>query len=384
MVCGSPPVLAGASTMAGGKTMPEHVPPEEMHARHALEVPYAPAVNRHRAAAAAHTIDWLRHHSMLGSEQALALYQRWSIDGLVARALPEIDKEGLELGLDMFAFLYLFDDQFDAEPGARRALTWAVCRRLIDIAHGDLTEAGASPLTEAFADVWARLSHGRSPEWIARASYNWEVYFASYPNESLRRAASAEERASGGRAAVPGRAMYLQLRRGVAGCEPTLDSFESAYGVEVPRLAFHSPELRLLRQYACDIPAFSNDVYSYNKEVARGDVNNLVLVVQSQKEYTVSEARAEVLQECQWMLDQCQRLAAGVPRLCRRLGLAEDETAAVSRYARILTDWAYGYPCWEAYTPRYHDDCLLPADAPNYVEDLMAPRPPRRRPFVVA
>src|SRR5579884_2169 len=329
---------------------------------HSLEVPYLPEVNRLKAEAAAHNIGWLKRHSMLSDPHAEKVYRQWSMDDLAASTLPDADRDGLELATDLFGFFYLFDDQFDGEIGMRPALSWSICCRLVAITHGDFTEAGLSPVTESFADLWTRLRRGTSPGWRARAARNWEEYFAAYPNEAIRRKAAAEERESHGRAGVPGRPSYLVLRRAGSGSEPTLDALERINGIDVPPAAYHSPALRLLRQYACDVPTFSNDVHSYAKEAPRGEVNNLVMVVQEQKDCSVGQASAEVLAECQWMIDQCRRLVAGVPALCDRLGLSEEETDAVHRYAKLLTDWIYGYLGWETRTLRYRDEYLLPAD----------------------
>jgi len=351
---------------------------------HRLEVPYPPRKNPHCAAAAAHNLRWLREHGMLRDPRAEELYEEWRVDDLTARLFPVAEPDDLNLAFDLFAFYFLFDDQFDGEVGMRPALAAAVCEPLIEITSGDFSGAAASPVTESFADLWRRLTDGMSPRWTARAAANWEWYLASHANEAAGRAIAAEQRAAGERVIFPDRPSFMIVRHGASGAETVMDAIERINRIEVPPAAFHSPQLRQLRHLAGDIPGICNDVISYAKEVPRGDVYNMVAVIQYQQQCSVDEASTAVLAECQWMIDQCRRLSAGVPALCRRLGLSETDTEAVRCYAEGMGDWIRGYLDWEPDTPRYQEEGMLPLDKPNYVEDLLGRRPPRRRPFVVA
>ncbi|WP_037574008.1 terpene synthase family protein [Phaeacidiphilus oryzae] len=339
--------------------------------RHSLEVPYPPRSNKHLDAAAARHIDWLTGHGMLGGQDAVDLYEAWGVEDLTARLFPETDEDGLTLAFDLFGFYFLFDDQFDGEVGIRPRLAAEVCQPLIEITHGDYTGAGRSPVTASFADLWQRLTRGMSPRWSARAAANWEWYLASHANEAAGRSLAAEQRAAGKRVVFPDRSSFMIVRHGASGAETVMDAIERINRIEVPPAAFHSPQLRLLRQLAGDIPGICNDVCSYAKELPRGDVYNMVAVVQHQQQCTLEEAYKIVLAECQWMIDQCWRLSRQVPALCRRLGLNEEETDAVVRYADGMGDWIRGYLDWEPSTPRYQLDGMLPVDRPNYLEDLL-------------
>jgi pentalenene synthase len=341
-----------------------------------LTVPLPRRVNAHGAVAEAHNLGWLRSHDMLRDPKAVELYARWDIPGLAARSFPTLDPGQLCLATDLFSFYFLFDDQFDSELGFRPKEVAKVCDTLIGIAHGDLGHKDESPVASSFADLWKRSSDGMSPRWRARAASNWEWYFAAHPSEALGRVrAGAAERGEQA-PAVPDRSAYLMLRRGADGTETVLDMLER-FAAEVPPVAYHSPELRLMRQLAADAPAFSNDVHSYAKEAPRGDVYNLVVITQHQRQCGVAEASAAVMAEVQWMIDEYIRLSARIDELCDGLGLDPRQRRAVERYAEGLSAWLSGYLDWESGTLRYRPEGELPADRPNFLERLLH-RPERR------
>ncbi|MBC3842920.1 hypothetical protein GXW82_30350 [Streptacidiphilus sp. 4-A2] len=225
------------------------------------------------------------------------------------------------------------------------------------------------PVNSSFADLWRRSSEGMSPRWRARAASNWEWYFSAHPSEALGRLRASESSSM----LVPDRAAYLMLRRGADGTETVLDMIER-FASEVPPAAFHSPQLRLMRQLAADAPAFSNDVYSYDKEAPRGDVYNLVVILQHQRQCGREEAAAAVLAETQWMVDQYQQLAVEIPQLCDRLGLDRSQRRSVERYAEGLAAWMSGYFIWESDTERYRPQGSPPVDQPGHLEPLLATR----------
>ena len=338
-----------------------------------LTIPFQRSESAHKSAAEARNLDWLQAHDMLRGAEATELYARWSVADLAARSFPDASAEDLTLATDLFGFYFLFDDQFDSEVGLHPTEVTGICEPLIGIVHGDLDGSKASPVASSFADLWQRSTEGMSSRWRSRAAYNWEWYFATHPSEALGRARAAQAKAEGRDLELPDRASYLMLRRGTGGTETVIDMIER-FAAEVPAVAFHSPQLRLMRQLAADIPSFSNDVRSYRKEVARGDAYNLVIILQNQQQCRVEEAGAAVLAETQWMIDEYARLAVEIPELCVRLGLTEPQRRAVEQYAAGLASWVGGYLDWESHTLRYRPEGELPVDRPNFLERLLSRR----------
>jgi hypothetical protein len=333
-----------------------------MHTDDAIRIPGPVRSNPLVDAAARHNLQWLRAHGMLREDRAQRLYDRWSIPALAATSFPDASLADLCLAVDQCAFYFLFDDQFDGERGVQPAEVARICEPLLTTLHTGRAPADPSPVESAFTDLWRRGSQGMSARWRSRAAYHWEGYFMAHPSEALGR--------RGGPDAHPDRDAYLVLRRGASGVDTVLDLAERILG-EVPAAAFHNPQLALMRRLAGDAPAVNNDVYSYAKEAPRGDVYNLAVITQRERDCTRERAFALVRQEAQDMADDFFRLAERMPSICLSLGLTRAEGQAVLRYVDGMGDWMRGYFSWEAATLRYRPEGALPVDEPNYLEELL-------------
>ncbi|MDH6109139.1 hypothetical protein P3T36_006222 [Kitasatospora sp. MAP12-15] len=308
-----------------------------------LQLPSPPRLSPHRDNAETRHAHWLATYAMLGSRLDRAGYARWDVPGLASLSYPDCAPEELSLVTDLMGFYFLFDDQFDGPLGRRPGEVAAICDELTGVLHGRRPTPRRSPCTEAFENLWRRITEGMSDRWRARATYNWEWYFASHPAEAAGRL--------GGQ--PPDRDGYLILRRGTAAMETVLDMVERVGRFEVTPAAFHCPQLRQLRQLAADIPSLTNDVRSFPQEALRGDVNNLVMIVQRERGCSLPEAGAAVLAEAQVMAQRYTRIVDELPRTYRDLELGPDERRTAQRYADGLTAWLTGYLDWEGSTGRY-------------------------------
>jgi hypothetical protein len=307
-----------------------------------LDVHYPPRRNPHRAGAEAHHQRWMEEFRMLGSRMTPDAYARWDVADLTALTYPDCGPEDLALAIDLMGFYFIFDDAFDGPMGRSPAESTELCDQLIAVLHGTPAPAD-SPCVLGFESIWRRITQGMSPRWVARAAYNWEGYLAGHPAEAASRLTGE----------APDRTPFLFLRRCTSAMETVLDVVERAGRFEVHPAAFHSPALRELRQLAADIAPLSNDVHSYQQEAPRGDVNNLVLVVQRERGCTPEEASALALAEVQLQADRMAELLEELPRTYRALDLSPEQTATAQRYADGMVALVSGYVDWESRTVRY-------------------------------
>ncbi|WP_045303122.1 terpene synthase family protein [Saccharothrix sp. ST-888] len=308
-----------------------------------LELPFAHRRNPHQTRATDRHLEWLQRHHELAAVVSGSTYTGWDITELASLVYPESSVEDLALAADLMGFYFLFDDQLDGPLGRRPDQVALICERLTAIVHGT-RPAGASPAERAFADLWRRSTRGMSPRWTARAAYNWEFYFACHPAEAASRNIGHP----------PDREGYLTLRRGTAAMETIFDMIERLGRFEVPQHVLHHPLLRQLRQLAADIPSFTNDVRSYAQEAQRGDVANLVMIVQRDRCCSAEEACAVVWDEAQRMADRFCELRDQLPDICRWMALDAAQQQAAQRYADGMALWLAGYLHWESRTRRYH------------------------------
>ncbi|MFC4036643.1 terpene cyclase [Streptomyces polygonati] len=311
-------------------------------------------------------LHWVRRIGLVGDDRSLAWYTSWDMPRLAALGFPYARGPALDLCADAMAFFFVFDDQFDGPLGRDPARTARVCQQMIDIVHGAAPDAGADPCSRAFADIWARCTQGAHPAWTARTAHEWEYYFAAQAHEAIGRVRATP-------AELPA---YLQVRRGVAGADLPLSLGEQAAGITVPAAAFHSPQLRIMRQAAIDITLMCNDVYSLEKEEARGDMDNIVLVLEHGRRRTRDEAVTAACRQVAGRVRQFRELAGQVPAMCAQLDLSHRQRSAVAGYTRVMTGWMSGYHSWQTETLRYRTALRIrPASGPGYFDQVLRARP---------
>lgn len=317
-----------------------------------------------------HNFGWVRQMGLVTEDRALVWYTSWDMAKLAAYGYPYAKGPDLDLCADTMAFFFLFDDQFDGPLGRLPDRVARVCQELIDIIHSSHAEPEhTSPCAAAFADIWARSRQGMSVAWQARTAYEWEYYFATYTHEAIHRCMGVPQDME----------RFLHVRRGMSGNALPVSLGERASRIDVPAAAFHSPQLRIMRGIATDVTFSCNDVYSVEKEAARGDVDNIVLVLEHERQCSRAEAIEEVRRMVYEWSNRFVRLAGEVPALCETLALTPEEAASIRRYVYVMAAWIRGYHKWEAETRRYLTaHAVLPDTMPGYFEDLLtAPLAPR-------
>ncbi|MGW2681404.1 terpene synthase family protein [Streptomyces sp. NPDC001436] len=327
-----------------------------------FHLPFPSSVSRDLEGARQRNLGWVRRMGLVGEGRSLEWFASWDMPLLAAYGFPYATGEALDLCADAMAFFFVFDDQFDGPLGQDPARAAAVSQQLIDIVHGATPAPGADACSVAFADLWARCTDGAQPGWAARTAYEWEYYFATQAHEAIGRL----------RGTPADMETYLQVRRGIAGTDLPLSLGERAAGITVPAGALHSPQLRIMRQAAIDVTFMCNDVYSLEKEEARGDMDNLVLVLEHTQGCSRQEAIEAARQEVEQRVDRFREQARQVPAMCHQLGLTGPEQTAVATYVEVMEAWMSGYHAWQTQTRRYTNALqTIPTTGPGYFDEVL-------------
>ncbi|MFE2273320.1 terpene cyclase [Streptomyces lavendulae] len=327
-----------------------------------FHLPFAISVSPDLEGARQRNLDWVRRMGLVGEGRSLEWFASWDMPLLAAYGFPDATGPALDLCADAMAFFFVFDDQFDGPLGQDPARAAAVSRQLIDIVHGTAPAPGADACSVAFADLWARCTDGAHPGWVARTAYEWEYYFATQAHEAIGRL----------RGTPADMETYLQVRRGIAGTDLPLSLGERAAGITIPAAAFHSPQLRIMRQAAIDVTFMCNDVYSLEKEEARGDMDNLVLILEYTQGCSRQEAIEAARQEVAQRVERFREQARQVPAMCHQLGLTGPEQTAVATYVEVMEFWMSGYHAWQTQTRRYTSALqVIPTTGPGYFDEVL-------------
>jgi avermitilol synthase len=319
------------------------------------------------ARAGRENVDRMKAHGILDTPEAGDWYLSWDMAQLSGYAFPMAVGDDLDLAVDKEAFFFVFDDQFDGPLGRDPARVAAFTDQLIAVLYrppGAPCPAGSSPLVTFFASMWERSHYGMPQWWITRAVGQWEYYLAAHVGEAIDRITGR----------VPNWEQFLHVRRGIAGTGCMVDYGERCGHFAVPLRVGYTPQYRQMRQIAIDVPLLCNDVHSVYKEAPRGDVDNAVLVVEHERGCNRAEAMRIVRDlVMDTYIPQFQRLEQELPSICDVLRVDDTGREAVDKSVAALKALITGYHQWEIETGRYTEQGTIPADRPNYVEDLVTP-----------
>lgn len=281
---------------------------------------------------------------------------------LAANCYPGASLLDLCLAADWMVWLFAFDDQLDEGSGGRRPGT---LERAIADVRTCLEYGGAADPTGSFgvalSDIWRRARGRVSEEWEHRFRHHMFDYFRACIWQSAHRRTGV----------VPDLATFPQMRRDAGAIMPSFDFIELVEGSALPTELYYSAAYQRLLITAANVVCWTNDVMTLEKEMARGDNQNLVLVVSQAERIEVAHAVEEVIRQIrQELLRFRETEDADLLRVLDELGANDECRAMVTRCVAMLKAWMGGHVAWGQATARYLevDRSVGP---PVYLEDLL-------------
>ncbi|GGK89549.1 germacradienol/geosmin synthase [Sphaerisporangium melleum] len=327
-----------------------------------LYMPYPIRMSPHLAAARRHAVTWAGRMGMFDPLPGTSLGAVWDEERFIGIDLAhcasmihaDATPERLALSTDWLTWGTYGDDLFPVYFGTTRDLAAArLCQRRLRLFMP--LDLGATPeplhaLERGLADLWRRTATGMDPQ--ARrffrasvddmtSSWLWEL------------AGQIQHR-------VPDPVDYVEMRRKTFGSDMTMSLARLAHAGAIPAEIYQTRVLRELETAAQDYACFTNDLFSYQKEIEfEGEVHNMVLVVERFLEVDRLRARDVVAELMTARMRQFEQIVTeDLPALMDDLGLDEPARALLTGHADSLKDWMAGILEWHRRCPRYTEAWL--------------------------
>ncbi len=320
--------------------------------------PFPSRLNPHVEAVHAYSIDRVQRLALIQQESAFRRFSIAHFAWAAARAYPDTDFMELAWVNDWLVWLFMFDDQFDdGALGAEPQKMKPILLDLLNLLHDSPSaHVSSSPLAAALIDFWQRAPEA-TMAWRTRFEQHLSNYFASYLWEATNRV----------RRQIPALERYIanrQLSGGLPTCFALIELSEHAV---LPYDISSSEAFRLLSLAANNVVCWVNDLFSFQKERARGEVNNLVLVIQYARGCSLQEAadrvNSMITEEVQLFLSIEQQLLTRQPATYEVL----------KKYLTVFRGWMRGNLDWSLETPRYSQvEETLPGQSVSYLEPLFS------------
>lgn len=320
-------------------------------------MPYKARVNGNLARAKQHCIDYARATGMLAEVPGVPGACVWDEDRLAgydfaecaARIHPDASGDELDVSSAWLTWGTYGDDYFPLVFGNQRNFAAAKLQNdrlsLFMPLDGEPTPPPQNPLEAGLADLWLRTAGPLGP--TQRASFRKSVedmtesWLWELMNQTQHR--------------IPDPVDYVEMRRATFGSDMTMNLARITKGGRIPPEALHSRPLHWLEVSAQDYACFTNDIFSYQKEIEyEGELHNIVLVLQSFLDLSREEAVEAANKLMTSRMEQFQHvLAHDVPPMIADLDLDAEARQALDAYIEGLKDWMAGILDWHHISRRY-------------------------------
>ncbi|MDC0723167.1 terpene synthase family protein [Nannocystis bainbridge] len=323
----------------------------------AFYMPFKARVNGNLARAKQHCIDYARATGMLAEVPGVPGACVWDEDRLVgydfaecaARIHPDASGDELDVSSAWLTWGTYGDDYFPLVFGNQRNFAAAKLQNerlsLFMPLDASPVPPPQNPLEAGLADLWVRTAGPLSPTQRASFRKSVEDMTASWLWELMNQ---TQHR-------IPDPVDYVEMRRATFGSDMTMNLARITKGEKIPPAALYSRPLHWLEVSAQDYACFTNDIFSYQKEIEyEGEIHNIVLVLQSFLDLSREEAVEAANKLMTSRMEQFEHvLAHDVPPMIADLDLDADARAALDAYIEGLKDWMAGILDWHNLSLRY-------------------------------
>jgi germacradienol/geosmin synthase len=323
-------------------------------------MPYTARVNPHLERSRQYCIDWARRMGMLEllpggigiwDEENLALFD---FAVCAARLHPDASGPELDLSSAWLTWGTYGDDFFPVVFGSTRNVTAAkmLNARLPEFMPLDCgaTPPSANPVETGLADLWIRTASPMTVDQrrqfrngVERMTESWLWELANHVQHR-----------------IPDPVDYIEMRRRTFGSDMTMSLARITKTGTVPPGLLRTRAMRGLENSAMDYACFTNDIFSYQKEIEfEGELHNCVLVVQKFLDIDRRQAVSVVNDLMTARIRQFGHIAASeLPLLAEEYGLDTDAREALDAYVVGLQDWMSGILDWHMLCGRYEESAL--------------------------
>lgn len=229
------------------------------------------------------TLEWAASFGLLDSANSRSRISTEKYTALVGLMLPYGTAERFQVVSDFTTMLFWHDDLCDDSAiGSDPERMASGFRSAIDLLLDRAEPRPDVPLDRVLCDLRDRFERlAPDPVWMLRFVASMQDYFDACLWEAENRR----------RAAPPTSGSFVPIRPFAGALWVYLQFVDFLLGRPLPLTLRADPDVQALQLITCNVVCWHNDIYSLQKELAAGDVHNLVLVLGHERGVDVEAAR---------------------------------------------------------------------------------------------
>ncbi len=260
---------------------------------------------------------------------------------LVCSMFPEGDPAAIQLISDWTTWLFLNDDVCDEQDiGQRASGLRNYGDRILEALHnGQLTKT-STDLETAVSNLRDRFLAIGSAKWFYRRFLpEVERYFEGCYWEAANREIGQ----------TPILSDYVLMRRFTGAVYVYVEFFDLVAQREIPLVVRGNETIQGLVRIANDVACWTNDVFSFEKESATGEIHNIVALYAAEQKSTPLEAALQSIAACNARVSEFTSMSA----LLGNYSAFGANADAARIYVRMLERLMRGNLDWSLSTGRY-------------------------------
>jgi 5-epi-alpha-selinene synthase len=302
--------------------------------------PFPARINPHAAQVYQGTEAWLERFGLgdVSKQEQTSIAQ---VAYLAARFHPDTSPDILQFIANWYAWFFCQDDECDkSNLGADPSKLLTSQTRLLRILLGDIPNQQDNPIAHALYDLRLSSQQLASPCWMDQLVAGISEYFATMIWEANNRQHGL----------IPSLDTYVRLRPITGGLPIEQVLATLSYNIILPQHIQSSPWVQHITMLSDQAICWVNDLLSINKELQQGDIHNLVIVLQHERQMTHESATDYVIQLHNTAVRDFAELATSISSYAQA-----DEPAAymLQCYVQMLQTRIAGHADWATTALRY-------------------------------
>lgn len=305
-----------------------------------LYCPFPSQINQHVDVLEDYALEWVMRFNLLKNESTYQRLSKSKFFLLAAGAYPYSQLEELKIANDLLNWVFIWDDQCDlSDLGKQPEVLKGFHHRFLEILNGAQLTNNDIPLGYALSDLRERMLRKMSQEWFLHFVHGFEEWFHGYEQEASIRVQDI----------IPDVSTYITLRRSSVGVNIFLTLTEMCHQLTISDFLRNHDVMKTLKLMTGHIIAWSNDIFSAFREMASGDVHNLVIVLNHQQQISLEQAIKNVAILHDLEVINLMNLEASLP------SLGEGLDSEFAKYISGCHAWIRSNLDWYSHSGRYQN-----------------------------
>ncbi len=303
-----------------------------------LYCPFPPQINPHVDVLEKYGMEWVLRFNLLRDELSYQRFRKAKFYWLAASAYPNCQIEELKIANDVISWLFVWDDQCDiSDLGKQPELIKIFCNRFIEILNGAEPTSKDIPLSYALSDVRKRIIQKGILTFFHHFVYNFEHYFYGCIEEANNRL----------HVKLPTLEAYIKIRNSTSAAPLCLNLIEFCDHLIIPYFLRNHEIVSKITRMTVNILAWSNDIFSFEREMSVGEFHNLVVVLHYQQNLPLKQALKLAAEMHDKEVKNLIDLEARIPSFGKEID------TEIAKYFSGFHSWIRGNTDWYSHSNRY-------------------------------